>query len=333
MAVTQKDIAQRVGVSQQAVAHALSGKGRLSEATRARILEEATALGYRPNPLARALLTGKTHLVALWMPHLLSPFYARVAHAVEHLLRDSPYDLIITGIEGARSEAEDQFASASWPVDGILAFESFESPELAPRTDENGAPIVSMGARGHSESDTLDLVTVDLRSGAEDAVRHLMEKCSRVAFLSVSGKHQARDARYAAYCSLMQTAGREPEFIVVESEPRMRPVTRQAIRTYVQQHGCPDGIFCSTDEEAIGTYRGLRDLGLRVPQDVALVGCDGIEDGEYLDPTLSTIVQPIDEMCRIAWETLQQRIENADAPRRHVELQARLEIRESSRQA
>lgn len=331
MAITQKDIAQRVGVSQQAVAHALSGKGRLSPATRARILEEATALGYRPNPLARALLTGKTHLIALWMPHLLSPFYARVTHAVEYLLRDSPYDLIITGIEGARGGEREQFASASWPVDGILAFESFESPELAPRTDENGAPIVSMGARGHSENETLDLITVDLRGGAEDAVRHLMEKCRRVAFLSVAEKHAQGDARYAAYCELMRAAGREPEFILVEAEPRMRPVTRQAIRLYVEAHGCPDGIFCSTDEEAIVTYRGLRDLGLRVPDDVALVGCDGIEDGEYLDPTLTTIVQPIDEMCRLAWETLQQRMENANAPRQHTELQARLEIRDSSR--
>ena len=331
MAITQKDIATRVGVSQQAVAHALSGKGRLSDATRARILAEAAVLGYRPNPLARALLTGKTHLIALWMPHLLSPFYARVAHSVEALLRESPYDVIITGFEGARGPQREQFAAASWPVDGILAFESFEAPELAPRANENGAPIVSMGARGHSDSETLDLVTVDLRSGAEDAVRHLMENCKRVAFLSVPDKHEMNDARFAAYRDLMRAAGRAEEFIMLESQPQMRAGARGAIRDYVRQNGCPDGIFCSTDEEAIGTYRGLRDLGISVPHDVALVGCDGIEDGEYLDPTLTTIVQPIDEMCRLAWKTLQQRIEQPDGSRLQIELQARLEIRESSK--
>lgn len=333
MAITQKDIAQRVGVSQQAVAHALSGKGRLSETTRERILEEATRMGYRPNPLARALLTGKTNLIALWMPQMLSPFYAQVAHAVETLVRQSPYDLIVAGLDDLSRQQQSAHASASagWPVDGVLAYDAPRIPQWASQVaGTDGAPIVSIGEQNITSSKANDLVTVDLRPGAEEAVRHLLASSDRVAFLAVPALFHEQSPRYVAYTELMHEAGRKIELIPVPSGSHQRALARQAIKDFVQEKGCPGGIFCGNDEQAIGVFRGLRDVGFDVPKDAAIVGCDGIADTEFIYPSISTIKQPIEEMCRHGWKLLQERIENPGTPRRVVELTAHLEIRESS---
>lgn len=334
MAVTQKDIAQRVGVSQQAVAHALGGKGRLSENTRTRILEEANRMGYRPNPLARALLTGKTNLISLWMPSDLSPFYAQVAHDIESLITREPYNLVITNVERyQRQEASAQesqtFAPAAWPVDGILAF---EVPRLQgiENSLQGGPPVVCLGVDWLTTSQTLDSVSINLRPGAEEAMRHLLPGRKRVAFMTIPELLTIKDARAEAYLGAINEAGLQPEYIYINDISRLRAVAREAVKNYIEEHGAPDAIFCASDEEAIGTHRGLCDLGLKIPDDVALLGCDGIEDTEYLTPALSTIKQPTQEMCRVGWEMLQARINNPELPRQHRQLEAHLVIRESS---
>ena len=91
--------------------------------------------------------------------------------------------------------------------------------------------------------------------------------------------------------------------------------------------------YAINDEVALGVYRALREMKLRVPHDVALIGCDGIEDTEYLECPLSTIVLPSEEMCRLAWQMLQERIENPALEPRHVVLMPHLAIRESTRRA
>ncbi len=334
MAVTQKDIAQRVGVSQQAVAHALGGKGRLSDNTRTRILDEANKMGYRPNPLARALLTGKTNLISLWLPSEMTPFYAQVAHDIESLISRAPYNLVITNVERYQRQEKsaaqsESFAPAAWPVDGILAF---EVPRLQgiENSLQGGPPVVCLGVDWLTTSLKLDSVSINLRPGSQEAMRHLLPGRKRVAFMTIPSLLKINDARCEAYQQSMKKADLEPEYIFVSDLSRLRADARQSVKDYIEQHGAPDAIFCASDEEAIGTHRGLCDLGLKIPSDVALLGCDGIEDTEYLTPALSTIKQPTQEMCRVGWEMLQDRIAKPNMPRQHCELEAHLVIREST---
>ncbi len=334
MAITQKDIAQRVGVSQQAVAHALGGKGRLSEDTRTRILDEANKMGYRPNPLARALLTGKTNLISLWLPSEMSPFYAQVAHDIESMIGREPYNLVITNVERYHKQAKNaqnsqNFAPAAWPVDGILAF---EVPQIQGIENSllGGPPVVCLGVDWLTTSQKLDSVSINLRPGSEEAMSHLLPGRRRIAFMTIPGLLQNNDARCEVYQQAMKNAGLEPEYIFLNDLSRLRADARQAVQDYIKQNGAPDAIFCASDEEAIGTHRGLCDLGLKIPEDVALLGCDGIEDTEYLTPAISTIKQPTQEMCRVGWDLLQRRMAQPDLPRQHQQLKAHLVIRESS---
>ena len=99
---------------------------------------------------------------------------------------------------------------------------------------------------------------------------------------------------------------------------------------YIREHGCPEAIFCRNDHMALGAYRALRDHGKRVPEDVAIVGCDGIPEAKYLDAPLTTIEQPLAEMCALGWKFLKQRIENPELPQQAAVLMSDLVVRKSS---
>jgi DNA-binding LacI/PurR family transcriptional regulator len=126
----------------------------------------------------------------------------------------------------------------------------------------------------------------------------------------------------------MQAAGLRREYIVAVDQSRAAAAA--AVAAHVEQFGLPDAIFCHNDEMALGAYRSLRLLGVRVPDEVALVGCDGIEDTEYLEVPLTTLRQPLEEMCRLACEFLQRRMAQPDIPVQSAVLLPQLVVRESS---
>lgn len=176
---------------------------------------------------------------------------------------------------------------------------------------------------------SVDCVGIDLRAGAEAAVRHLVRAgCRRIAYLVPEYFNSEGDDRREGYRTVMRESGLEPEF--VESRISNRQGATEAVMAHVREKGCPDGFFCFNDDQAIGARRGLRNLGIRVPEDARLVGCDGIEDTVYQDPPISTVVQPLAEMCARAWEFLERRMENPNQPRQEVILVPELVVRGSS---
>jgi len=131
------------------------------------------------------------------------------------------------------------------------------------------------------------------------------------------------------YRTAMQELGREPEYILTYEEKR--EAVAPALTAHIRAHGAPDGLFCYNDDMAIGTYPVFQELGIRIPEDVAIIGCDGLRDTSYLQPTLSTIVQPLQQVCATAWSFLKNRIDVPSTPLQQVVIPARLEIRNSSR--
>jgi LacI family transcriptional regulator len=129
----------------------------------------------------------------------------------------------------------------------------------------------------------------------------------------------------------MRQAGLKPKFLYYPLSEQQRPLVRQSIQDYVREEGCPEAIFCHSDDVALGIYRGLCDLKLRVPGDVALVGCDGIQDTEYLECPITTLVQPVAEMCATAWRFMLRRLESPLVKRQSLVLKPELIVRESSR--
>ena len=329
--VTIKDIAADLGISPATVSRVLNGRGSelISERTRERVRDSARQLGYRANPAARALITGRSNMVALWLHnrYSFSPFVAQVVHSLKNRIHGCPVEMILEYIENPTGLGEDWTPLSRWPVDGILAH---EAPQfVAAYCQAHGTlspPIVGMGCWYYDQT---DFVGIDLRVGVAEAVSHLLAAApANVAYMVNRGSDTPGEPRYDAYVGAMERAGRPAEFILCDDQSRAS--ARAGIREYVGAHGCPSAVFCHNDDLAIGAYRGLCDLGVRVPDDVALVGCDGVEDTEYLPCPISTIVQPIGEMCDLAWQYLRTRLGDPSLPPQQTVLTARLEVRASS---
>lgn len=325
MSVTIKQIAEHVGVSPATVSRVLSGRGAhlISEATRQRVWQAAEELGHQPNLAARSLVTGRTGVVALWMHELFTSFHARVVQLVEEHMHQQGYDTLIRCVSLRPSSAWHGLGR----VDGILAHEGAAYLRNAWKPlQRRGVPLVSMGAYPLTETDH---VRIDLYSGAIQATQHLLEAgCRRIAYLVNAESRYVGEPRRDGYHRVVSEAGMTAEYIVATDQSRA--ASSMAVRRYVQECGLPDGIFCHNDEMAIGAYHGLRLLGVHIPDEVALVGCDGIEDTEYLDVPITTICQPLEEMCQIAVEFLQKRIAEPDTEQQSTLLQPTLVIRAST---
>ncbi len=334
MRVRLEDVAREAGVSLAAVSRTLRNKRADSFApdTRKRIHEAAKRLGYRPNFAAQALASGRTHLVSLWTYH---PYQAVAVQVMEHLdqqAHDHGYGLLVSDVathEGA------SFQPAFSPVasDGLLALDCGPFADMIARVrPSEETPVVSLGTNVLPGTDA---VRIDLAAAFTAAVEHLAAQgCRRIAYFSAPPLSAGRaPTSFAtprgAYTTFMAATGLPAEFI--EAQPATRAAARKAIVEYIRAKGCPEAVLCRNDDLVIGAYRAICDLGLEVGRDVLLVGCDGQEDTEYFPCPISTIVFPIAEMCRLAWEHLESRIGGADVAIREATFDARLEIRQSSK--
>lgn len=324
---TIADIARRAGVSNWTVSHVLNRRADVSiaDATRARVMQAAADMGYRPNPAARALANGRTQLVALWViaGDSYSPYFARVQYELQRRVLEGGYRALTEDVPLPDAHRRGFARLLNWPVDGVMACDVAGPADAYVSAAEGRPPLVSLGVWC---VEAADYVRLDLAPGSRDAVRHLLTVgCRRIAFVGPA----AHDDRAAAYEEVMREAGRPAE--LVHTPANDRASIRAFFHDYLMANGRPDGLFCQNDDRAIACCRALADLGLRVPEDVAVVGCDGIEETEYRTAPISTIQVPVGEMCDLAWRALRARMTDPLAPpRRHV-LTPPLVVRESSR--
>jgi len=319
--ITQEQIARKLGVSRQLVTFALAGYPQVSEASRKRILATAAEMGYRANPHARALKRGRTGIVALWMPDQISSHYNHVAREMNRLVKQARHELILSTVGSAESEE----VLSHVPVDGVFAVDTAaQASAYLSSPQAQAAPLINVGAQRCKNADN---VLVDLAAGTREVMAHLFE-CGfrRIAHMTYVRDERLKEARRTEYLKAMRAAGLTPEFIYYPLSEQQRPIVRQLIQDYVRDHGCPEAIFCHSDDVAIGVYRGLCDAGMRT----ALVGCDGIPDTEYLECPLTTLVQPVVAMCASAWQLFQLRQQHPRSKRQEVVLKPKLEIRQST---
>lgn len=321
------EFAKRIGVSTATVSYVINNKenNRISETTKQMILSKMKELGYRPNYLARALKTQRSRTIALWTHDIYPPYYTRIISKIKQLLIEDGYELLIVNLPFSNSNG-----IARWPVEGIITFAQYqEILKMIETAQYQGVPAVNIG----SVIEPFDSVRINTYDAAIGAVRHLINTGrSRIAYVQPEDVIEYKGSRSDAYTNVMKGAGLVTEFIryPLEKENVDRLVSRENIKKYIKNKGCPDALFCSDDELAIGAFRGLRDLDIRIPDDVAIIGCDGIIDSEYIDPQISTIIQPVQQICEVAWRFLKNRMADPDIPQQYVCLEAKLALRGSS---
>jgi LacI family transcriptional regulator len=286
---------------------------RVSPETAARIQQAARQLDYRPSRLAQALATGKTKLIALIDYDFGASFSAHLGRHFHLALGADRYDLVIVG----ESTPADAVASM---VDGAICC----SRDL-PAGWDDVLPVVQISPKADTRHDALHL---DFHSGATAAMGTLARAgCQRIAFLGPGTGEESKDGRLVAYRQFLGQMGGPEIFIEADSDRQQEGYS--ALTRYAASEDWPQGIFCMNDGLALGAYRAIREAGLKVGRDIAVVGCDDI-GGEFLDPPLTSIAVPFQEISTIAWDMLRERIQSPDLPARVLKIQPKFIERASS---
>jgi len=322
MAVTLRDIARKLDISHVTVSLVLNDRRdvTISDETRERVLEMSKKMGYRPNHAARALAMGRTQMIALWMPSPAKLYYGKVFDTLYALTRAVGYETVFCLADYADASRKPY----DWPVDGIIAVDTYE---LVGKFElPKGIPVVTLGSHSDARSDS---VTVDIYGGAKLATQHLVDVgCKRIAHVTTERPLAERKGRSAAYKSVMKTAGLKPEIIVCQ--PGSPAHVRDAVAQHIKKNGLPDGLFCYSDDFAFASMRALVDLGFKPGVDACVVGFDNVTEADYSNPSLSSISQPLEEMCRVGMHFLFNRIREPKLARQISNIGMTLVPRESS---
>ncbi|MBC8136148.1 MAG: LacI family DNA-binding transcriptional regulator [Fibrella sp.] len=342
---TRDDVARQAGVSKTTVTYVLGERHDIAipEATRERVRYAAQELGYRPHAAAKALRSGRTQAITVAFPVRIGAHNAHILQVMERQTNENGFRMVATtiGRNGTESVETDLSAISSSLTDGIILV---DMPAVFHSSIESniskGKAIVSVGVFTVPNTNRVE---VNLEQAAHDAFLHLMDSGRRRIAIFGAGIHEAEDVfesfaaqgqldpRLSAYRRSMHEAGYPLE--VIPGSPGSRRASVKAIQTYVAQEGCPDALFCWNDEMAVAASFALRGIGYRIPEDVLLVGCDGLEEGEYMNPSLSTIVQPVEQMCAGAWRLMVNCLDNpAETQRQHIRMNAKFVGRDSSQQ-
>lgn len=289
-----KDIARDLGVSVVTVSKVLRNHSDISEETRERVLARIKELDYRPNIAARSLVTGRTYLVGLVVPSLLHPFFAEIAKAISETLRQRGYYLIISSSE-EDPELEEQEINhlLERRLDTLIVASCRTSLDLFQRIEREDTPYILIDRS--FEGLSANFVGVDDEAVGVLATQHLIDiGCSRIAHIRGPETSPGMQ-RLRGYKGALERNGMKvlPEYIIAEPKGDVDTRRRgaEAMRQLLQLNPRPDGVFCFNDPLAIGAMNCILDEGLRIPQDIALMGCGNLNYDDTLRVSLSSIDQ------------------------------------------
>lgn len=312
--VTIRDVADRAGVSVKTVSNVIHDvRGRVSPQTAERVRRTIAELGYRPNLSARRLRNGRTQVIALALSDLRNPYFSELAAAVIRAASERGYTVLIDEF-GGNAEAELKVAEGlSDPlIDGVILSPLFlDRAKLAQKGF--GVPLVVLGEPlGELPCDH---VGFDNLEASRRVVEHLLEQGA--TRIGVIGHQQSRPPRGIAnrrldgYRSALRRAGiRFDRGLAPALAGRMysRQVGARAMEVLLSLQRPPDGVYCFADVLAFGALRAAHDAKVSIPDDLKLVGFDGVEESCFVVPSLTTIAADIDEMAYLAVAAIIDRI-------------------------
>lgn len=327
MRVSIKDIAKQAGVSHSTVSRALADHPVIPEPTRRRIQRLARKLHYTPNAIARGLVTQHTHAIGVIVTSIADPFVGEVVRGIEQIAGDHHYRVFLgTSHNDPTREVNLVRAMREWRVDGVIVASSRVGSLYKPMLKEIGVPIVLINNQ-HSGT-YIHSVGVDDALGAEIATRYLISLGHKViGHIGGPSEHLASQNRIAGYRRGLAKAGIAPNSALIVAGDGNADGGMNAAQ-FLSGKICPTAIFCYNDMTAIGALAALKKNNIRVPEDISLVGYDDIYFAQYVDPPLTTIRQPKDEMGQQAAQMLLELVDGKKVE--NVSLSGELIVRHST---
>jgi LacI family transcriptional regulator len=339
---TLRDVARQAGTSTATASAVLNGGGRdairVSEATRGRIRAAASALGYKPNRVARSLVTGRTGVLGLVFPYAgafidRNPFCSQVMAGVLEEVVCEQYNLMLHTAAG--KDTESPFADGTLPdarADGLLVVIPRPNDPVLTRCRSENFPCVALVYESGPGEEDLLTVNADEFAGGRLAAEHLLTLGHRrIAHLTGNPEVATAEPRRRGYLAALEEAGiaPDPALIVPANFDWTAGYAAMARLLDLPSDRRPTAVFAANDLCAEGALRAILERGLRVPEDIALVGYDDTWFAARTRPPLTTVRMPIEEMSALAARLLIAAVERREIPDRRPLLPVSLTVRES----
>lgn len=325
------DVAKEAGCSTATVSLVLASDKRIQPKTVARVMAAVEKLGYIPNYTAKSLSKKSTDTLGLIVPNVENPLFSMMISGIESYAKSKNFDLIL-GISNSNREKEIFYLDMlrSKRVDGLIVFPTFID-SIAERVSDSKSlpPLVLCGSSGKGIQNT-SFAKCNNRFGAFLAVDHLIKcGCKKIGCIFPVNDPSQYESRYSGYCTAMEEAGLpiNPE-LIIPCSPTNDTIFETATQL-IEKHR-PDGIFCLCDYHAIMVMRAISALGLKMPEDIKLIGFDDIGISSFLPTPLSTIDTKGYQVGQTAAQLLIEKISDPTCPVKQIEIQPSLVVRESS---
>ncbi|TCO26191.1 LacI family transcriptional regulator [Kribbella steppae] len=333
MPATLREVAERAGVSVRTVSNVVNDFPQVAPDTRAKVQRALDELGYQPNAVARTLRRGRSGLIALVLPELDVPYFAELTRAVIEQAAAAGYTVVVDQTDGdpVRERELVMRGSRAAMFDGLI-FNPLALGDADLRDRPSSTPVVLLGERVVQGG--LDHIMVDNVGAAELATRHLIalgrQRIAAIGDQSDESRQTGR-LRTQGYQNALRAAGVEvvPE-LIRPTEFFHRADGAAAMADLLALPDPPDAVFCYNDLLALGALRTILSRGLRVPEDIALVGFDDIEDGRYSTPSLTTIRPDKTQIAKHAVQLLLNRLDGDQSAPAEVPADYDLVVREST---
>ena len=303
--MTIKEVAARAGVGIATVSRTLHNSSKVNPETAARVLRAMRELGYRPNTAAQSLVSGRSRMLGLVVSDITNPFFPELIQGFQDQALQHGYDVFIasTGYNSSRM-AHCVGRMIERTIDGVAIMTSEIEPGVTAQFANRNVPLVflDVGKTGVGVSN----IRIDYAGGITDAVNHLRHLGHRhIAFISGPMALKSARERRAAFLNTLRDAGLEE---VVEEGNHKVDGGLRAMTRLLQQSRMPTAVLTSNDLTAIGALSGIRARGLRVPEDISVVGFDDIAMAEFTEPPLTTVRLSREELAHVACDALLQAI-------------------------
>ncbi|MFI9645982.1 LacI family DNA-binding transcriptional regulator [Streptomyces sp. NPDC052040] len=309
---TLEEVAARAGVGRGTVSRVINGSPRVSDATRAAVEAAVAELGYVPNTAARALAANRTDAIALVVPEpetrfFAEPYFSDMLKGVGAQLADTEMQLLLIFAGSDRERRRLAQYLAAHRVDGVLLVSVHADDPLPDLLAQLEIPAVISGPR--SEHEALPSVDSDNYGGGRSAVEHLIAR-GRTHIATITGRLDVYGAQRRAdgYRDALRDAGRAVDEALIAAGDFTEEGGRRAMTELLARRPALDAVFAESDVMAAGARQVLREAGRRIPDDVALVGFDDSAIARHMDPPLTSVRQPIEEMGRAMIDLLLEEI-------------------------
>ncbi|MBX6764979.1 MAG: LacI family transcriptional regulator [Rubrobacteraceae bacterium] len=321
--ITIADVAREAGVSTQTVSRVLNNKAEISTSTRETVMRVIERLGYRPSGVARGLATSKTLTVGLVVPDIANPFFPEIARGAEDLLRRQGYEMFLCNtVEDPERERAVLGALEEKRVDGVVICSSrLPDEQLFPHLRRQRAVVL---VNRSAPEELAGTVCVDDAFGTEQAVNHLLASgCRVIGFLAGPPRSHSGRERAKGFERALRIEGYKPDpGLIIHCSPNHEGGYDAAL-SLLSARPDIDGLICYNDLVAVGALRACAQLGRKIPEEVAVVGCDDIMIAGLVSPALTTLRVSKYELGTMAARLLLDRIEGR---REHSKAKLRPEL-------